>query len=218
MSIFNLYGLTRLHAIHIMLAFVAAMTSVPASGSLGYYEYTPFPPSFALEVDYARLHHIAPAVITLQSLSAAALFIIFCTDFHRRRGLPVIAELFSGVLCFALQLPSIILIFSAKPIHMEYLKGGSVNGAVGSTGKLGTLDAAAVIQAEWTLSAAFAITSLILLSLHMLWQLVVSIRHIRTRPYVFVEAVPGNLAWNLSPDLTAAETLPTSKKDLNVVS
>ncbi|KAG8888861.1 hypothetical protein FRB98_006647 [Tulasnella sp. 332] len=229
----------RLHAIHVMLAFVAVMTCLPASETLKPYNYTPLPPSPALEVDYARLEHIAPAVITLETLSAFAFFIIIFTNAYQKRALPVVFELFGGVFCFALELgelyfelhrgtedrrkmqhppsmitASIVLIFSAKPIHLGTLRGGSTGGVIGSAGKLGTLDAAATILTEWELSAMFSVTAIILLGLHMLWQLVVSIRHIRTRPRVFLEAVPSDLAWNLSP----ANELPMFKPDPITVS
>ncbi|KAG8862773.1 hypothetical protein FRB96_000783 [Tulasnella sp. 330] len=197
-----------------MLAFVAVMTCLPASETLKPYNYTPLPPSPALEVDYARLEHIAPAVITLETLSAFAFFIIIFTNAYQKRALPVVFELFGGVFCFALELASIVLIFSAKPIHLGTLRGGSTGGVIGSAGKLGTLDAAATILTEWELSAMFSVTAIILLGLHMLWQLVVSIRHIRTRPRVFLEAVPSDLAWNLSP----ANELPMFKPDPITVS
>jgi len=208
MHFFNLHGLTRLHTLHFIFALICILDCLPTSEFLKPYEYTPYPPGFTLMVDYARVQHIAPAVFTLEVIVAFVFVVTIIVDQFRRKGLPMLLELSVVILCLAVQIASLVLTFSAKPVHLDGLQGGSTGGVIGSDGKLGALDAAATLSVQWDLMAMFSLASLIFLTVHIVYQVVVGLRHRRIRPRVFVESVPGDLAWNLNP----VESLDEAKK------
>jgi len=102
-----------------------------------------------------------------------------------------------------------ILIYSAKPIHLGAYNGGTTSDVYGSNGKLGTLDAAATIEISWEFTTMGVWTVLVLMSAYGLWHLTVSLRHLKIRPRVFLEPIRGDFAWTLPPaDADFTEKLP----------
>ncbi|KAG8862772.1 hypothetical protein FRB96_000782 [Tulasnella sp. 330] len=91
---------------------------------------------------------------------------------------------------------------------------GASNGFPGEVGQYDFADGSATVMVMWQFASIFSTISLIFLGLHIVWHLIVTVRHVRTRPHVFLEAVSGDFAWHLKPDLNAhKEQLPTARQD-----
>jgi len=198
----NTNSLVKLHCVRLLTIIFCATTCLPIGESLKPFQYTPFPSTAAMEVDYGRIHHVAPAIVTLQILNAVGLFALLTRDFYRNHSLPLVAELGASTLCFMVQAASVALVYAVIPKQLPSYRGGTTGGVIGSNGKLGILDAAATIQVEWDFAAILSLAGLVLLLIHVIWHLIVGIRHIKLRPRVFWEPVRGDYAWYLQSVVT----------------
>ncbi|KAG8955419.1 hypothetical protein FRC04_008770 [Tulasnella sp. 424] len=204
-----LWGIARLELLHLLVAVVASMVIVATVPNIKSFDERPFPLVSTLTSDYDRLHKVAVPLVALNGVIAGLAFIATCMDLIRRKSLPLFVELSWTAVAFALELAALVLCGKSRFRVVQHIQGGNSAGLTGTDGNMFVQDAAAVITVSWEIMTMLTVTVTAFLTLHLLWHLVVGIRHLNIRPQVFTEPTPSYL-WVL-PTGTAMPDFQTVK-------
>ncbi|KAG8905618.1 hypothetical protein FRB99_008564 [Tulasnella sp. 403] len=200
----KIFELGKLHIFHIA---VTVLSSIAASGYAP--NLKPLQPDDSIfrfdlfELDYARMHRIAVPVVLLSSLTAISSFVVFLSNAIQRKSLPLIFELTWATIAFIFQLTSTVLIARAEPRYMSIFTDQSQYWSVDNVLELA--DPVQSMLINWNTAIITESTVTGFLGIHLFWHLVVSIRHIRVRPRVFLEPTPAAYPWRLKSDTPSSD-------------
>ncbi|KAG9044518.1 hypothetical protein FS837_008025 [Tulasnella sp. UAMH 9824] len=191
------WGIARLELFHFLVAALASTALANSVPNLKSFGDRPFPLNSALTSDYDRLHQFAIPLVVLNAVTTGLGLLVIFVDLGRRKTLPLFMELLWSLIAIAVELAALILCTASHFRVIQNIRGGTTGGVLGTDGKLLIKDAAAVIMVNWEITIMLTVTTIACLTLHLLWHLVVGIRHRSIRPRVFTEPTSGGYRWRL---------------------
>ncbi|KAG8892340.1 hypothetical protein FRC01_014222, partial [Tulasnella sp. 417] len=133
--------------------------------------------------DYDRLHAVAVPIIGLNAVVAGLAVLVICVDLGRGEALPLFIEVSWGMVALAVECVALVLCARSRFRTIQQIYGGTTGREIGRDGKLLIEDAAAVIMVNWEITIMLTVAIIACLAGHLVWHLVVGIRHRSTRPH-----------------------------------
>ncbi|KIO29309.1 hypothetical protein M407DRAFT_21532 [Tulasnella calospora MUT 4182] len=210
------WGIAKLELFHFLVAVLASTVVANTVPNLKSFSERPFPFDLAILSDYNRLHKVAIPLIVLNAVTVGLAFLVICVDLGRKKTLPLFIEVLWGMIALAVECASLILCAKSHFRAIKQVFGGTTGGVIGRDGKLLIEDAAAVVLVSWETTTMLTVATITCLTLHLLWLLVVSIRHRKIRPRVFTEPTSGGYRWTLRADPPTPNFQTVKALDLSV--